>query len=127
MLYPALDRSVVKGDLFYRIKAMSIDGRIQYSPVAKVADVKTEGSITVYPNPVLDGRMQLNFKDQPIGKYNIELVSVTGQVVYQSVITITQSNITQLLQVDQSVSDGNYRLRVTGPDGKISSQTILLR
>lgn len=125
--YPALDRSVVKGDLFYRVKAIGIDGRIQYSPIAKVADIKTPGSITVYPNPVSDGRMQLNFKDQPLGKYNLELLSASGQVVYKASISLTQNNLTEVIQLDKSVSDGNYRLRITGADGKTHTQTVLLQ
>jgi hypothetical protein len=35
--------------------------------------------ISVYPNPVTNGLVRVSFTDQPVGKYSVELIDITGK------------------------------------------------
>jgi hypothetical protein len=34
--------------------------------------------ISVYPNPITNGLVKVSFADQPVGKYSVELIDITG-------------------------------------------------
>ena len=60
--YNWLDASPVNGNNFYRISSTSPDGSNKYS---KVALVKMDNAITgirIYPNPVTDGIIGMEFR-----------------------------------------------------------------
>ena len=109
---------------FYRIKAVSSGGRIQYSPIAKLCTVNAAKDITVYPNPVVNKTVQLQFNKQAAGKYNISLIYSNG--VRQSLLSM-QLGIGQesrSVKLPQSLAAGTYRLQFVGADNKAIIKTI---
>ncbi|MEO7046501.1 MAG: hypothetical protein ABI091_14415, partial [Ferruginibacter sp.] len=59
--YVYIDTKPLATDNYYRIKALSKDGSIQYSPVVKVAALNLLTAISVYPNPVVNAEMSVRF------------------------------------------------------------------
>ncbi len=79
--YSRNDLSPLTSDNFYRIKATSANGLIQYSAVVKVADIPATYSFNIYPNPVKDKLLQLHYTNLPAGKLLLEVKNTNGQSV----------------------------------------------
>ena len=122
--YSKIDLGALSADNFYRIKALSLGGRIQYSPVVKVAPLKSEPGINVYPNPVTGKIMQLQFIDQPAGKYNVVLIYSNGMQQQLSILQVNAGQATYPVEFPQLLASGIYQLRITGPDNMTTQKTI---
>jgi hypothetical protein len=72
----------------------------------------------IYPNPVEKGsNMQLEFRNQDAGKYEVTVYSMTGVVVQKSVIRHNGGTFVQPVLIDQRVSAGNYLVEITSEKG----------
>jgi hypothetical protein len=108
---------------FYRVKAISQNGQVQYSSIVKVISKNEAPYISVYPNPVVDGKLQILFKNKPEQKYTIQLFNNLGQKVYNSDLNILNGNQVCNIDLNPSLPKGVYQLKVTSlnfPDTIIS-------
>ena len=112
--YFVTDFSALSSDNFYRIKAHSRSGEIQYSRIVKLAATAIQPSVEVYPNPVTGKLLQLKFTGQMAGTYNINLVSSNGQKFSLPAIQLTSGNTTKLIKIPSFISAGIYRLQIAG-------------
>jgi hypothetical protein len=72
----------------------------------------------IYPNPVQKGsNMQLEFRNQEAGKYEVTVFSMTGVAVQKSVIRHNGGTFVQPILLDQRVSSGNYLVEIAGEKG----------
>ncbi|MFN8249958.1 MAG: PKD-like domain-containing protein [Ferruginibacter sp.] len=114
--YARNDISPLAKDNFYRIKAISIGGRVQYSAVVKVNQLKTAGGIGIYPNPVTSKRLQLSFTEQPAGRYSISIISSNGTVTHLKDTRLEQRNQVVVVQLPASLASGIYHISISGPE-----------
>lgn len=116
--YYWIDKKVPKGNHFYRIKFIDESGKILYSNVVKESVINREGIIRIYPNPIVNGTIQLQFVDQPQGKYVIRLLNPSGQLILNKQIELGFSgNYTENIQWNYQLAHGTYQLEITRPDG----------
>jgi Secretion system C-terminal sorting domain len=99
-------------------------------PEAPVEEVKNSpqdpaGNITVYPNPVTDGLVKLSFSNQPTGKYNVQIMDMSGKMITSSDVIVNSK--TQILEIKLPgfMAKGNYFIKVSGEDGRNSLTTKL--
>lgn len=121
------DLSPLSADNFYRIKAISLDGQVQYSPIVKVSALTVKSTISVNPNPVENKTLNVSFVGQAKGVYTIELLNAIGQIVYKGRVAVNHSNVTETILLDKNIAGGTYRLRVTGTEGEVNSQSIMVQ
>jgi hypothetical protein len=124
--YIYYDLKPLGGNNYYRIKAISIGGRIQYSAIVKVAPGKNVMSINVYPNPVVDKTMNVQFSNQAEGIYSLILSNIAGQVVYQNSISVNNSNTVRSVSLKTGITSGKYELVVLSSDGSKTVQQIII-
>ncbi|MEO6732587.1 MAG: T9SS type A sorting domain-containing protein, partial [Ferruginibacter sp.] len=85
--YNWLDASPSAGNNFYRIRAVSHDGRVQYSPVIKIDIKNGKIDISIYPNPVIkNGVLNLNLQNLQKDNYTITLFNYQGQQLAKKTI-----------------------------------------
>ena len=125
--YNYFDRSASKAINFYRIKAVSIGGMIQYSNIVKIAAVAAMPSMTVFPNPVVDKIAYLNFSDVESGSYQVKIYNQIGQQVFNKKIIINAGTEIVSLSLNKSISTGNYKLVAFAPNGTAFTQQILIK
>ncbi len=107
--YNFVDAAPLALDNYYRIKAISANGQIQYSAIVKLlADVK-DASIAVNPNPVEGKKMQIYFNNK-MGKYSIMLISNEGKTVFAQNMVVSNTNEIKVIELDKSVAKGHYQL-----------------
>jgi len=124
--YLHVDQQPNSIDNYYRIKANSLSGQVQYSAIVKVSPVKQDASISVYPNPVVDKTMQIRFVNQAKGRYIIDLTNQAGQSVYSFAMQVNNGTSTQAVHLRQSIASGVYQLRITAEDGTVTKQQLVI-
>lgn len=113
--YTINDATPLRGLNYYRIKGVSENGMIQYTQVV-VVDAMNEqvGGFNVYPNPVVNGVVNIKYNGIKPGMYNVQLISSSGQRVYSTRMEIAEeaSGIATLyLRV---LARGVYTLKIEG-------------
>lgn len=73
-------------------------------------------NISVFPNPVTDGSFRLYFDNQRQGKYEIQLVDLTGRVINSQVISIGSKAQVEEMFVSSNLARGMYMVKVV--DGR---------
>jgi hypothetical protein len=100
------------GQLYFRIKRMSADGKsITYSDIKTVN--LTNSAVPgyhVYPNPVRSYTM-IEFDEVLSGDYIINLINTTGQIVQQNVVSLAGTNQFRL-NLTSHPATGIYYLQV---------------
>lgn len=107
---------------YYRIKSVDLDGKLGYSSVVKAYVQHLPGSISVNPNPIVDGKINLALKNQSEGSYWIRLIDGAGKVLINKKIDHSAGTNNYLINPDFKIAKGFYHLEVTKPD---ESSTIL--
>ena len=124
--YEYIDAGVSPGDIFFRIKAVSDNGRIQYSAIVKAAENISEPGIIIYPNPVVNKAVQLQFNNLTAGKYNALLLHSNGMQQQLAPFQISEWQTSGSVDLPQSLAPGVYHLQFTGPGTIRIIKTILV-
>jgi hypothetical protein len=124
--YTELDTNPLTGNNFYRIKAISTNGLVQYSNIAKVADIRSEYRIAVFPNPVINKTINISFSNQSAGRYNIQLINVLGQIALNKTEMLDAAPQTKKISLGNQLPSGNYQLKIIAPDGKTIVTAIVV-
>ncbi|MEO6455311.1 MAG: hypothetical protein ABIN97_14620 [Ginsengibacter sp.] len=118
-IYPVLQNN------YYRIKSIGINGEIQYSNIVKVFIGKGAQDITVYPNPVVNGTINLQLINQPKGIYTLRLMNKLGQVISIKEFEHAEGSSTQTMQLNKIIPKGSYQLQVIKPGNNKTNITVL--
>src|SRR5262249_42761638 len=103
------------GEVYFRIKRTDANGNVTYSMIKTVnlSGAQRIG-IQTYPNPVVRSVM-VQFEEIQTGNYMLELVSITGQVIQQKFVVLSQTNLTKF-DLDTRPIKGLYFLRAKNID-----------
>ena len=121
--YNWLDVNAVTGANYYRIKAISKTGDVQYSKIVRVDISSKVNEITVYPNPVTDNVIGLSI-NLPKGSYTITLTNKLGQQVYKKQLVHLGGAATESLELSQHLAQGIYQLTVSDGENKYVKQVM---
>lgn len=125
--YSIVDNTPFNTDNFYRIRAVSTSGQVQYSAIVKVSPLKDQSTVSVYPNPVTGKIMNIRFLDQPEGNYSLQLSNIMGQIIYRNSIQVTGTNMTKSIGLDNSIPAGIYQLTVIAENGTKSTLQVTIK
>jgi len=110
--YSCLATHVVMGNNYYRIKAIDNNRLINYSQIIKLKFGSTKvASISVYPNPIKNGVVQLQLSDIEQGEYTIRIINIVGKGEFTKVIHHLGGSSVQPINLKE-VSKGTYVLQV---------------
>jgi len=123
--YSWLDANPITGKNFYRIRSVSSNGTVKWSEIVMVTSGKNEASINVYPNPVKNNTIGLQFTGRKSGSYNIRLFTANGVMLYTTDFTVTDGNGTYHFKVPAQMLKGNYFIEVTGNDTRFHQQVVV--
>jgi hypothetical protein len=123
--YSKQDENPVTGNNFYRIKSIDRSGKAQYSPTVKVFTGNKKAGISVYSSLLQNNMINLQFTNQASGKYNVQLISNNGQVVYTTEMTVTGNYMAQSITVSQILAKGIYQIVITGTAGTKLQQVFV--
>ena len=113
-------------DNFYRIKTTNLNGKIDYSVVVVVNAISEVNSISIYPNPVTEGKFNLQLSGFDKGNYNLQMTAFSGQVYYNTKVIIKQSLQLNQIILPAGIAPGTYQLKLLSPNGNIYYQQLFL-
>ncbi len=142
--YNAIDLNAARGTNYYRVKGLQTNGNSIYSAIVKVLPGKNEqpsgrfagqsnsGSIEVamidvYPNPVVDKIVNLQFINQVKGAYKVELINNLGEKIYGKTTQVYTTRTLETLKLDRTIVAGNYQLRIIAPDNTITVKQVIIQ
>ncbi len=114
--YNWLDTKPVVGDNFYRVRSIGNGGEEKLSQLVNVKIAKGNPAVTVYPNPVVNRTVSVQFTDMEKGIYQLRIVSTTGQVVFTQTINHSGGSAVQTVKPGETISAGNYIMDIIKPD-----------
>ena len=117
--YQLEDANPIIGYNYYRVKSISTKGTISFSPIAKVLIGSGKQGISIFPNPVNNGIINLQLNDQLVGKYEIRLLNEMGQVIIQKQFKYFGGNGIEPIKWNSNFALGIYQVEVVKPDGSV--------
>jgi hypothetical protein len=124
--YSWLHMNPVPGDNFYRIKSIGIAGDEKISDIVSLRIGKANPAITVYPNPVKNHTIALQFTDMKKGIYRLRMFNTSGQLVLNRTVNHAGGTAMQTVVFDPGITKGNYRLEFIKPDNTKTTRAILI-
>lgn len=121
--YSHIDQSPFTGPNYYRLKAVDLDGSVEYFNIEFV-NFRGERKIEVYPNPVTSGVVKLNIWFNPTPQDRISFIDVQGRTVFSSDV---QGSGLQEFTLPEHAKAGLYILRYTAPSFQRSLKVIVVR
>ncbi len=112
---------------YYRVKANSLGGKIQYSATARVGQVTGADQFQVYPNPVQNKSLQMQMDVKIGGAHSLSLVTTGGSRQFLEHMQLSAGSINKTISLPADLAPGIYRLQITSPNGNILVKTISVR
>ena len=113
--YSLLDQHPAAGYNYYRIRSVDFNGKESYSSIVKVLYAKIVSELTVYPNLILNGIINIQFTNQPQGVYGIRLLNNIGQTIVSKLITHIEGSGTEVIKMKSKTAKGIYQLEISKP------------
>jgi len=110
--YSATDNSVVEATNYYRIKAVSETGAVNYSNVAKLQLSVNSNQYTVYPNPLVGKTLNVSLGNVNAGKYVVSICNVLGQKVAEQAISHSGGSSTHAVTINNTLASGVYSVTI---------------
>jgi len=122
--YTYFDASPSNGDNFYRIKATSKNGTVQYSGIVKVNVESGKTGMLVYPNPAVTKTVNIQLNNIEAGKYSLIMYNTAGQRVYTNGITHAGGNAAIAINA-QNMAPGVYWLVLQGKGHVYNNKVVV--
>jgi len=127
--YAFTDRQANQGTVYYRLRQVDFDGAFEHSKVIAVSHSgnATAGGATgmsVYPNPVTTGQVNIRFADAPQGDIVVRLVDLSGRVLHARTVGGSPEVAMELQSL--GLAKGIYMISVTN-GGKTETQRLMIR
>jgi len=125
--YQWLDANADPGPHYYRIRSINNLDEILYSEIVKVTVNPVKAGIVVYPNPVVNARINVRFTNQPKGNYVLKLIDNSGRVAVTKQVHVSELTVTETLNAGQNMDNGAYHLKIVSVDKNLKSFNLILQ
>ena len=86
-----------------------------------------QSSFAIYPNPVrANGTVKLSFANQPLGKYQIQLIDISGQLISSREVNIGSRSQIEELRIPKGIAKGSYLVKVASTAGNVSMTNTVI-
>jgi hypothetical protein len=83
------------------------------------------GEITVYPNPISGGIINLKLHNLVKGKYKIRLFTASGQLLLSKEINHSGGSSTEKITILHRIAKGAYNLEISNPGKRKKTMNIV--
>jgi hypothetical protein len=111
--YSFKDANNEKGITQYRVQQVDLDGKFAYTDIRAIRGEGTLGKIVVYPNPSVDGKVNVVFEDNTVR--DIQVNDMQGKIIR------SYRGITNNILVIEKLTSGFYTIKITNRNTTASS------
>lgn len=120
--YSFMDMHPLKGNNYYRIKQIDLDGKAMYSPIRNLSFATLTAELQSWPNPV-SGSLYVQIPEDVASEGQIRIINSIGTVVH----TERYENPNSQLMIDISrIDPGNYHLVIETATNQYYKQIVVL-
>lgn len=119
-VYNVVDVNPVSGKNFYRLRGVDRDGKTSYSAIRLINFDKNAQGLMIFPNPA-SSSVTISFPDFTGTDNRVALFDLRGQALFVKEVKALSITIDI-----QHLSAGTYIVKVTGKDGQVSQQKLLI-
>ncbi|MFC6999081.1 T9SS type A sorting domain-containing protein [Rufibacter roseus] len=128
--YAYSDRQANQGTVYYRLRQVDFDGSFEHSKVIAVnhSGSATAGgatTVSVFPNPVTNGQVNIRFAEAPKGNVMVRLIDLSGRVLHTKNLGGGAPEVAMELQ-SLGLAKGIYMISITN-GGKTDTQRLMIR
>ena len=124
--YNWIDLSPAEGNNYYRIRSININGSSEITPVVVVKMPKLIAALRVYPNPIIQSTIGIEFKNIAVGIYETRLLNSVGQTILMQKINHAGGTLLEKIHPVKKLLAGIYQLEITGPDKTVNSFKVVV-
>lgn len=106
--YYFVDKTPFNGENFYRIKAISKNGQIQYSKIILIKYKSEIPAIIISPNPLINKTLNCTINKAEKGMYKISIVDYLGRIVLNKLYYFDGINHTFSIKMPITMQRGTY-------------------
>lgn len=118
--YQFTDDNPSIGHNYYRLKQVDLDNKVTYSQQIDIIRSENSVPVHIYPNPVKN-ILFADIESASPAKMQIQLIDVTGKIIYQTTETLTVG-LNQFQLPTHQLADGIYQFQVAQQDNIIYRQ-----
>ncbi len=118
--YSYTDLHMLKGNNYYRLRQVDMDGVVRYSKVVTLDIVAIAGKMAIYPNPAV-ALLNFSVSSPAAQQVTIQVYNLSGIVLLTSQQLLNAGNNQQSVAI-AGLKSGNYFLKVSNRNG--SSQYV---
>ena len=123
--YSVFDDHLTEGMNYYRLEQVDLDGTTEFSKVVSVVWHRQPFKVRMYPNPVGDGYLTIDFESlEPSanGTWSVELIDATGRIVERK--NAVFETMHKVLIRTESLPSGVYMVRMSNGQGQFLQKII---
>jgi hypothetical protein len=129
-IYNKVDAYASANKNWYRVKIKQSNNTFIYSPIVMVNEVSTKNltteNVAIYPNIIVDGKINIFLKNKVEGMYVVSICNSTGQIIKQNKILVQEKNMQQTIQIGQA-NKGICIATIIDANGKKYSLPIFVK
>ena len=122
--YKFLHEGASSPNMYYRVTATDMKGSTHESSIVKIALETDNAGITVFPNPVTNGLINIYFNTQRMGLYTIQVLDSRGVVVHIENYNLKADNVQKKMTVS-GLTPGIYSILLVDATGNKTVKTIV--
>jgi hypothetical protein len=129
--YSTIDAAATTAANWYRVKANNQNATTKYTAVAMVnalpaEAVNTIATMSIYPNPVMDGNVNLHLDNQTKGNYAVQITNAAGQQVKAESVQVQNNNTLRIIKLGTKAT-GTYQLTIKDAAGKKTTIPFIIK
>jgi hypothetical protein len=114
------------GNNHYRVRAIQADGKLSYSKVVTIRMDLVPPTISIFPNPIHNGEIQVAMKGVETGKYSVKISNMKGQAVYSTSMQHEKNVENHSVKLNASIPPGSYLINIEG-NGVHFSELLIIK
>ncbi len=83
-------------------------------------EILTKNGIAVFPNPVTNGVVNLSFANQPAGRYQVQLLDMSGRLISSKEVNIGSDVQIESFKFPELSVSGTYLLKISSELNKVN-------
>ena len=123
--YSVFDDHLTEGMNYYRLEQVDLDGTTEFSKVVSIVWHRQPFKVKIYPNPVGDGYLTIDFESlEPSANsaWSVELIDATGRIVERTKAVFERTH--KILIRTESLPSGVYMVRMSNGQGQFLQKII---
>lgn len=113
--YNFSDNHMMKGNNYYRLRQVDMDGIVRYSKVLTLSNIEVAGKMEVFPNPAI-AVINYSVSSQTAQQVYVQVYSLSGIVMLTNQQQLSAGNNQQSVAIS-GLKSGNYILKVVSRTG----------